>query len=99
MSSGERDGSHTSTPRSRMGGRRAWLGLGFAAVVLAAGGAIANAGRNHDHPARALFAAVDPLDAAAKDSFYAMNPPVGDLVVLADRSAQPGVPQRRRFSL
>jgi hypothetical protein len=104
MTSGERDAADAG---SQMGGRRAWLGLGLAAVVLG-GGAIAYVGHDHDHRAtrtiwatrtRSLFPTVDPLAAAAKTDLYATNPPVGALVVLADRSTQQGVPQRRRFSL
>jgi hypothetical protein len=88
----------------KVGGRRAWLGLASvgASVVLVGAGAIAYVGRDHDHRAtgaRSLFPAVDPLSAAAKTNLYAANPPVGDVFVLADRSAQQGLPQRRRFSL
>ncbi|WP_238006539.1 hypothetical protein KZZ52_16510 [Dactylosporangium sp. AC04546] len=106
MSSGERDvadaDSRTSTPRSKVGGRRAWLFLGLALVVLAGGGPIAYVGRDDDPwvtSARSLFPAVDPLAAAAETGLYAANPPVGDVIVLADRSTQEGVPQRLRFSL
>lgn len=108
MSSGERDVAdadfRTSTPRAKMGGRRSWLFLGLALVVLAFGGSIAYVGHGHDNDhwvtsARSLFPAVDPLAAAAKTDLYAANPPVGDVIVLADRSAQEGVPQQLRFSL
>ncbi|MEV4515649.1 hypothetical protein AB0K00_42695 [Dactylosporangium sp. NPDC049525] len=72
------------------GRRRA--GRGFVAVALAVAVTAAVSGD------RAAYPALDPFAIAAATSFYTKEPPAGDVIVLADPSAQPHVPQRLRVT-
>ena len=95
MTSGEPEITHAHscpfTLRSKVGGRRVWVG--FALVAIVVGGVIAYL-IQHQSTTRVLF---DPFAAAAKSSMYSSHPPVGDLVVLADPSSQRDMPPSRRF--
>ncbi|WP_433063344.1 hypothetical protein [Dactylosporangium sp. CS-033363] len=78
-----------------------WLaaGLGLAALVVVAGGGYLHRRFEPAVGARPLFPAFDPIAAAARSDLFTKNPPVGAPMVVSDRSSQPNLPPRKRFSM